>query len=525
MPDSLDKIDSINSGKKRKGRRRRAKPQSAATDGQQNPLLPEVTGGLYAPLSAADITRIDQVVRQILQQVGMSEAPEIVIEKVTAAGGNLDQHGRLTYSEKLIDDALRGLSRNFILHGQKPGRELHMSGKRVQVGSGGAAPRVLDLESGKYRDSTLRDLYDAARLVDYLDNIHFFSRSLVARDMPDLHSLDINTAYASLSGTCKHVCTSASAPEHVGEIADMCFSIAGSEQAFEEKPFLSMNINHVVSPLRFDGESCGVMAEAARLGLPIHANTFGQLGASSPVTIAGCVAQTSAETLAGMIFAWLVNPEAKVIFGTRPMITDLRTGGMSGGSGEQAKLMAANVQMAHYYNLPNSTIAGATDSKIADAQSGYEKSLTVSLAAQAGSNLITQSCGMQASLMGCAFESYVIDNDMLGGILSSLTAIEVNDSTLALSDITEVVHGAGHFLGQPETLNRMHSDFLYPQIGDRRTIDEWENEGGLDIREVAREKTREILGGHFPKHISPEKDRELRSKFNIRLPEAAMIKA
>ena len=134
------------------------------------------------------------------------------------------------------------------------------------------------------------------------------------------------------------------------------------------------------------------------------------------MTTAGTIAQTVAETLAGMIFAWLVNSDAKLIFGTRTMLTDLRTGAMSGGSPEGAIAMAACAQMGAYYGLANSTIAGASDSKIADAQSGYEKSMSVTLAVQAGSNLVTQACGMQASLMGCALESYVIDNDMLGGI-------------------------------------------------------------------------------------------------------------
>ena len=166
-------------------------------------------------------------------------------------------------------------------------------------------PRSRD---GRYRESTLGDLYDAARLVDSLEHLHFFSRSLVARDMPDLHSLDINTAYACLAGTSKHVFTSASLAAHVGEIADICFTIAGSREAFLQRPFLSLNINPPVPPMRFDADSCEVLAEAARLGIPVHSNTFGQMGASSPVTIAGTVAQTIAETLSGMIFAWLVNP-------------------------------------------------------------------------------------------------------------------------------------------------------------------------------------------------------------------------
>jgi trimethylamine--corrinoid protein Co-methyltransferase len=502
--------------------RRRKRSAAARQEAINSPETVGVVGGRYRSLNTADLPRIDEAVRQILIRTGVSEAPNIVIERVTAAGGKLSEDGRLTFSAALIDDALNGLSRNFTLHGRVPGHELHLSGKRVHVGSGGAAPSVLDLETERYRDSTLRDLYDVARLVDHLSHIHFFSRSLVARDMPDLHSLDINTAYACLAGTAKHVFVSASLPEHVAEIADMCFRVAGSAEAFAERPFLSLNINHVVPPLRLDATSCEVMAEAARLGIPIHSNTFGQLGASSPVTIAGSVAQTVAETLAGMIFAWLINPKSRVVFGARPMVTDLRTGGMTGGGGEQAVLTAASVQMAHYYDLPNSTIAGAADSKVSDAQSGYEKSLTVSLAAQAGSNLVTQAAGMQASLMGCSFESYVIDNDMLGGILRSLADVEVSDATLAVATIDAVVRGEGHFLGEADTLNRMQSDFLYPQIASRRTIEEWESEGAKDIRTVAKARTREILDSHFPSHLPAALDRGLRASFDIRLPESAM---
>ena len=509
-----------NGGRANRSRRRQRAGSSRSRSGA--PRLSGSVGGRYQPLNPADLPRLDQAVRKILQDVGMSEAPDVVVERVTAAGGSLDADGRLRFSADLIERALAGMPRDFSLCGQSLEHDMQLGGGRVHVGSGGAAPMLLDLESGRYRESNLRDLYDAARLVDSLDNIHFFSRSLVARDMPDTRSLDLNTAYACLTGTSKHVFSSVSLAAHVEEIAEMCFAIAGSREAFLERPFLSLNINPPVPPLRFDPDSCEVMAEAAQLGIPLHSNTFGQMGASSPVTMAGTIAQTIAETLSGMIFAWLVNPQARVIFGTRPMLTDLRTGAMSGGSPEGAIAMAAGAQMANYYGLPSSTIAGATDSKIADAQSGYEKSLTVTLAAQAGSNLITQAAGMQASLMGCALESYVIDNDMLGGIMKSLSAIEVSDETLALDAIDEVVHGEGHFLGRPETLERMQTDFVYPDIGDRRTIDEWQADGGRDIRAVALERTRDILQRHYPDHISVELDNDLRDRFDIRLPRSAM---
>ncbi len=482
------------------------------------PRLAGVEGGRYAPLDPPQVEEIDRAARQLLSEVGLSGAPSVAVDLVTARGGAVIDDDRLTIPDTLIAAALDGLSQAVMLHGQVRGHELDLRGARVHMGTGGAAPSVVDLETGRYRDSTLADLNASARLADRLSNIHFFSRSLVARDMPDARSLDLNTAYASLAGTAKHVMTSVSELSHLGDIAEMCFLIAGSAEAFRNRPFLSLNINHVTPPLRFAPEAVEVLVEAARLGIPVHCNTFGQLGASSPVTIAGCLAQTVAETLAGMIVAWLANPEAAAIFGARPMITDLRTGAMSGGGGEQALLMAASTQMARHYGLPNSCIAGATDAKAPDAQSGYEKALSVSLAAQAGSNLITQACGMQAGLMGVALEGYVIDNDMLGAVMRSLSPIAVDPETLSPPKIGAVARGDGHFLGQAQTLARMESDFLYPEIADRRSPGEWEAAGAPDIRASARERAREILAEHRPTHIAPETDAELRARFDIRLP-------
>jgi trimethylamine--corrinoid protein Co-methyltransferase len=378
------------------------------------------------------------------------------------------------------------------------------------------------MTDGTYRSATLTDLYDAARLVDTLDHVQFFSRSMIACDMPGTRDLDVNTAFASLAGTGKHVMVSASHPDHVVDIAQMCYKLAGSEAAFRAKPFLSLNINHAVPPLRFDAEACEVMAEAVRMGLPVMVNTFGQMGASSPVTIAGCLAQTNAETLAGMVFAWVLDPEVRAIYGARPMVTDLRSGGMAGGGGEQAVLTAAATQIARYYDLPNSTIAGATDSKLADAQSGYEKALAVTMAAQAGANLITQAAGTQAGLMATSFEAYVIDNDMLGAILQSAQGIEVSAATLSTDVIAQIVRGEGHFLGHADTYARMKSDFVYPAHADRQAPEAWIASGAPNINRSARKTVTETLARHFPCHIAVEVEQDIRASFDIYLPAERM---
>ena len=507
-----------NTRSKKSNRRRKKQNPSTESSAEKAPVWPGIPGGHYQPLSGDDMESIRRAILDLLAETGMSEAPQFVVDQVVNAGGSLTNDDRLLFPHQLVNQALSEFPKHFTLHGRNNADDVKMGGAQVHLGTGGAAPQVIDLLSGRYRDSTLRDLYDAARLADQLEHVHFFSRPVVARDMPDIRSLDINTAYACLAGTSKHVCTSATNGEIAAEIAELCYQIAGSKAAFTEQPFLSLHINHAVSPLRFHGDSCSVMKQAALHGIPVHANVFAQVGASTPVTMAGSVVQSLAESIAGGVVAWLFNPDCKIIFGPRPMITDLRTGGMSGGGGEQALVMAATIQMARYLNLPHSCIAGASDSKIADAQSGYEKALSVSLAAHAGCNMVTQACGMQAALMGCSLESYIVDNDMLGAIMSSLKPIEIDTATLATDQIGQVVRSEGHFLGEANTYQRMKSDYVYPTVADRRTPQEWENDGSMDIRQVANQRAQELLASYFPDHIEKELDLRIRDQFDIRLP-------
>ena len=498
-------------------RRKRFLPRPGEADPIQMPSL-EAVGGRLNILSGADMAGIHEASLALLGDFGMSDAPRSVTDLVCGAGGSVTDEGRLVFPRNLVERALKGIRREVTLFGREPCHDLRLDRSSVHVGSGGAAPMILDAESDSYRASTLGDLYDAARLVDALPHVQFFSRSLVARDMEDDRLLDINTCFAALAGTAKHVFVSAASARHVRDIASMCHLAAGSPEAFAARPFLSLNINHVAPPMRFASEAAEVLVAAARAGFPCMVNTFGQLGASSPVTLAGCLAQSNAETLAGMIVAWLASPEAPAIYGARPMVTDLRSGGMAGGSGEQAILTAAASQVARHYGLPNSTIAGATDSKTADAQAGYEKALSITMAAHAGANLITQTAGMQAGLMAASMEAYVIDNEMLGAIRRSLALVEVGSETLCPEMIAETIRTEGHFLGHPQTFGRMKSDFLYPDLADRRSIEDWETAGKSDIRAEAKAVAKTLLATHFPAVLDPTAETALRRNFDIRLP-------
>jgi trimethylamine--corrinoid protein Co-methyltransferase len=341
----------------------------------------------------------------------------------------------------------------------------------------------------------------------------------VARDLTDPFDLDFNTCYASVVGTAKHVGSSWVDPRHLEASLEMLHVIAGDEAAWRRRPFVSMSSCFVVPPLKFAEDACRCLETAVEGGMPVLLLAAGQAGATSPAALAGAVVQQVAEVLAGLVYVNAIKPGAPAIFGTWPFVSDLRTGAMSGGSGEQALLSAACAQMAQYYDLTGGVPAGMTDSKVPDAQAGLEKGYNHSLVANSGANLIYESAGMQASLLGCCIESLVIDNDSIGASLRTVRGIEVNEDTLSFEAIRQVcVEGPGHFLGHDQTLQRMQTDYVYPLVGDRSSPKEWVERGSTDIVDKAIAKTRRILDSHHPRHVPAELDAKLRARFDIKLP-------
>ena len=490
---------------------------------EERPVKPGMEGGRYQPLSRAEMERVHQAALETLETIGLSEAIPSCIALVTAAGGSCTDKGRLLFPRTLVEDTIAKAARNFVLHAQDPQHDMELSGTKVHYGTAGAAVHMVDWQTREYRDSTLADLYDLARLVDNLDNIHFFQRPIVARDMLEPRDLDFNTCYASVLGTTKHVGTSFVEPEHVDESVRMLHMIAGGEAKWRARPFVSMSNCFVVPPMRFAQDACRCLEAGVRAGMPILLLAAGQAGATSPAALAGALVQEVAEVLAGLVYVNLLKPGHPAIFGPWPFISDLRTGAMSGGSGEQAILIAACAQMANFYDLPGGVPAGMADAKLPDTQSGYEKAYTTVLAGQAGANLVYESAGMQASLLGCSYESYVIDNDMLGAVQRTIRGIDMSEDALSVETIRDVcLNGPNHFLGHEQTLNLMQKEYLYPQVADRASPKEWIEQGSTDMLQRASLRLREILSTHYPSHISESLDANIREGFPVKLPRENM---
>ncbi|GAB5471102.1 MAG: trimethylamine methyltransferase family protein [Rhodospirillales bacterium] len=425
--------------------------------------------------------------------------------------------GRLCFPRGLVEAACARAPRHVDLPDFTGERRLRIGGSRVHIGTGGAAVQALDAASGTYRESSLDDLYALMRVLEASPNIHYGVRPAVARDLEDPFALDINTAFACMKATRKPIGVSFCHPDHVKPVVALFDSALGGEGAFRDRPFCMAVIVHVVPPLRFAAEGVATLKAAIRAGMIPQICSAGQAGATSPVTLAGALAQGLAECLAGLTLVDAIRPGAPCIYAFMPFVSDLRSGAMTGGGGEGTVANAAAAQLLAHLGLPSTVSAGMTDAKTADAQAGYEKGYSVALAAQAGADMINLSVGMLGSIMVASPEAMVIDDDMCGAILRSVRGIEVSEETLDLATVERVVTGEGHYLGQAETLKRMKTDYVYPALADRQGLDDWIEGGRRTIWDRAGERVAEILAGPPPHHLDPAAEARIRAAFPIRL--------
>jgi trimethylamine--corrinoid protein Co-methyltransferase len=505
---------------------RRAGGRAARREARSNPLAanlrpvhPGQEGGTYHPLSQVQMDRIHQAVLDALEQIGLADAPPSGVAYLTGAGAILGSDGRIRFPRALIEDTIAKANREITLFGRDPRHDMLLQGNRVHYGTAGAAVHLVDVHTRTYRESTVQDLHDAARIADQLDNIHFVQRPMVCRDIVDNREMDLNTLYACCAGTTKHVGTSFTEPGFVADAIEMLHLIAGGEDKWRERPFVSNSNCFVVPPMKFATESCLVMEECIRLGMPVLLLSAGQAGATAPAPIAGAIVQATAECLAGLVYVNAIKPGFPAIFGTWPFVSDLRTGAMSGGSGEQALLTAGCAQMHKYYGLPGGAAAGIADAKLPDMQAGWEQATSNVMAGLSGLNMVYEAAGMHASLLGFCLESLILGDDLIGQALRCTRGIEVDEDTLSLEVIRATcIGGPGHYLGAEQTLGRMQTDYLYPCIANRSSPKEWDELGKPDLIAKATEKKLKILSERAAARFDPVTDAAIRERFKIHLP-------
>lgn len=461
-------------------------------------------------LSKEQVERVHEASLEILEKVGMLVRNQRAREIFAQHGAQVDAKSEIVKLPRQVVEKYRALfPPKFTFGARDPSYDRTVPDDSPLILTGSSAPNIIDPVTGHERRATSADLARVAHLVNELPGYDVFSISTLANDAP-AGQFSLSRYYPSLKNTVKPVRANTPPPD-AQDMLRLIYTVAGSEEAFREHPFVTHHYCPVVSPLTMDFDSTQLLIMFSELNLPSYFSIVPNAGLTSPLTMLSTLAQCNAEFLAAGVLTEMVQPGKGVVYSTLPTVADMRTGAYSPGAIETGILHMGCAQMARYYNVPSGGYIGLSNSKINDAQSGFETGMSVTAGYLGGADILNMA-GLLDALMAFDFAKAAIDNEIALMLKQIKRGFEFSEANLALDQIAEVGPG-GMFAGTEHTLERMKTGMLLSEIADRDPRATWAERGGLDAQARALKKVKEILTHDNPAVFSPEMDAKVRAMF------------
>ncbi len=462
-------------------------------------------------LTDEQVVRVHEASLEILAETGLLVRNPKARERFAEHGCALDEDSQIVrLPPTVVGEAMAAAPPTFTFRGRDPEFDRTLPEDAPLIATASSAPNVIDPVSGIERRATSADIARMAHLIDALAGYDVFSVSTLAEDAPK-GQFSLSRFYPALKNCRKPIRASLLDSGEAADMVKLCSLIAGGEERFRERPFITFGYCSVVSPLAMDFDATGMLMYYAENDIPAHSITVPNGGLSAPLTLAGALTQGNAEFLAASVLTQISKPGTPLLYLVLPTIADMRTGAYASGAIETGMMDMAVAQMARFYGVPSGGYIGQTNAKVSDAQAGYEKGMSPLAAVLAGFGLL-QLGGLLDALMAFDFGQAVIDAE-IGLMLKRLVrGMEFGEDELALEVIAEVGPG-GMFVGHPHTFERMRTTALLPEIADREGRQSWLEKGGLDAHARALARAREILTEANHSVLAPEVDAAIRARF------------
>ena len=463
-----------------------------------------------ALLTQEQVERVHEASLEILEKVGALIRNQRAHLIFANHGCHVDEEtGIVKLPRNVVEHFQRMFPPKFTFCGRDPSFDRTIPDDSPLILTGSSAPNIIDPVTGSERRSRSDDLARIAHLINELPGYDVFSISALAADAPP-GQFSLSRYYPSVKNTIKPVRAN-TPPDEADDMLELAFLIAGSEESFREHPFITHHYCPVVSPLTMDFDSTQLLIYFSEKNLPSYFSIVPNAGLTSPLTMIGTLAQCNAEFLVAAVLTQMIQPGKEVIYSTLPTVADMRSGAYSPGAIETGILHMGCAQMARHYNIPSGGYIGLTNSKVNDAQSGFETGMSV-VAGYLGGVDILNMAGLLDSLMAFDFAKAVIDNEIAMMLRQIKRGFEFSEENLALDQIAAVGPG-GMFAGTEHTLERMRTTMLLAEIADRDPRDQWLEKGGLDSQARALKRVKEILTQDNPAVFSDEVDARIHAKF------------
>lgn len=307
--------------------------------------------------SQDELQEIHYATLEVLEHEGIKVFCDEAMAILDGAGAYVDRAtNTVRFPQWLVEDAIRSAPRNILLAGRDPKHDMILEGKRVGFTNFGAGVMIVDPYTGELRETCKKDVGNTALVCDALDTVDIYSSAVVARDMPE-KSVDLHEAEAFLSNTTKH-CQHIDLTGGAGArgYLEMGAAIVGGMEELRRRPVISALVCPV-SPLQLHTNTCEVIIEFAKAGVPVNVLSMAMSGASAPITLAGTLVTHNAEVLSGIVLAQATRKGAPVMYGSSTTTFDLTYVTAPVGAPELGMINAGVAELSNFYLLP-SYVAG-----------------------------------------------------------------------------------------------------------------------------------------------------------------------
>ena len=484
------------------------------THGPQGLGRPYIVRGIptYDILSEENLVRIEDTADRILAEIGIEFRDDpAALDLWRQAGARVD--GVLVRFEPgLLREILKSAPAEFTQHARNPERSVRIGGNKVVFSPAYGSPFVMDLDKGR-RYGTIEDFRNFIKLAQSSPWLHHSGGTICEPVDVPVNKRHLDMVYAHIRYSDRAFMGSVTSESRAEDSIDMARILFGRDFV-EDNCVILGNVN-VNSPLVWDGTMTLALRAYARANQAAVIVPFILGGAMGPVTNAGAIAQSLAETMAGCALTQLERPGAPVIFGNFLSSMSLRSGSPTFGTPEPAIGSMVVGQLARRLNLPLRCSGNFTTSKLPDAQAMNEGTMSMLAAVQCGANFILHSAGFLDGLLSMSYEKFVMDTDFCGALHTYLDGVRIDDNQLALDAFREVGPG-NHFFGSAHTLANYETAFWDSGIADNEPYEKWEAAGSQDAAMRANRRWKKALADYEAPPLDPAIDEALRDFMALR---------
>ena len=452
------------------------------------------------PLDAEQVEFIHEVSLEILETDGIEVLGDQALDMLRNAGADVSDEGLVRMERSLVLENIAKAPSEFSVTPRNPEHAIHIGGNAINFGLVSGPPNVHDNVNGR-RAGNIDDYRKLISFGQYFNVLTFFGNQAIApTDLPP-NSRHLDTTYVNLTLADKAFFTTGiGAGRSLDAIKMSAIALGKGLDEVNGVPSVMTNIN-VNSPRKLDDSMAYGAMQMAAYGQPVAVTPFTLMGAMTPTTMAGALAQQNAEALFCVALLQITRPGTPVIYGAFTSNVDMRSGSPAFGTPENSLANIAGGQLARRYGLPYRTSA-CNASNAVDAQAVYETQMALWGAILGHGNLIYHAAGWLEGGLVASFEKLVVDCEMLQQMTMLLEPLKIDSAEVGVEAMREVGPG-GHFFGCNHTQERYKTAFYEPFLSDWRNYENWALAGSKDATTRATEVWQHILEEFEPPPIDP----------------------